>query len=1097
MTDLATKRQIAAADPRRSTWVSANAGSGKTRVLTNRVARLLLAGCEPQKILCLTYTKAAAAEMQNRLFATLGSWAMKPDGALAEELAKLGETEVSVDALAAARKLFARALETPGGLKIQTIHSFAGAVLRRFPLEAGVSPQFQEMDERQANQLRAEVLEQIAEDVPDVFTAMALELSGEDTGKLLDGILKYADAMGTWDAQKMAGLLDANPDASDDQLLSRAFQGVSDADLYRLAEAMAAGGKNDQVFCRKIKDGLRLTAADAFNAYENAFLTNGQRRSDHNFPTKAVKDAHTWVPEMMELLKDRLFEARQERLKRDLYHRTKALYDFATAFTDRYADRKAALGRLDFDDLIQKTRALLSEPGLAAWVLYRLDGGIDHILVDEAQDTSPEQWEIVRLLAEEFFVGEGATEGPRTIFVVGDEKQSIYSFQGADPQEFGKMRDHFAGKLTNIAQELQTKALLHSFRSASPVLDLVDRVFDGEVPLGITDPVEHVAHKTQLPGRVELWPFVLPSEKSDPGPWWEPLDMISENAPVLILAEALARRVATIIASGQKLPGKDRAIRAGDFMVLVQRRGPLFHAIIKALKNAGVEVAGADRLKIVEELAVKDLLALLTFLATPRDDLSLAAVLRSPLCGLSEDDLFRLAHGRDGSLWRAVGESGHARVVAMLNSLLGDADFIRPYDLLEKILITHDGRRKLLARLGAEAEDGIDELLNQALAYESVEAPTLTGFLSWISSDDVEVKRQMDAAGDRVRVMTVHGAKGLESPIVILPDTAKKDEWRNPPEVVLKDDIPIWRTSGSDAPEMMAAMEEDRKALVRKEDGRLLYVAMTRAENWLIVAGAGTERYRNGGWYSKIEAGFDGAETEPAPDGLAGEVRVISRNWSDAEGAVDTVTTKHVELPEPLARPAPVLSRKPQMLSPSDLGGEHSVLGGDPAAAEDAMARGTAIHLLLEHLPGAPDRAATAAHLTDDWQDLLPEVEAVLDNPALAWIFAPETLAEVAITAHIDPLGAPILGRIDRLVVADDHVLAVDFKSNRDVPDSPETTPSGFLKQMGAYADALRQVYPDKEIRTAILWTRTATLMELPENVTAAALRLDGPEVAT
>lgn len=1099
MTDHATLKQIEAADPERSTWVSANAGSGKTRVLTNRVARLLLAGCAPQKILCLTYTKAAAAEMQNRLFGTLGSWAMKPDGALAEELAKLGEKDVAVERLAEARKLFARALETPGGLKIQTIHSFCGAVLRRFPLEAGVSPQFREMDDRQAKQLRAEILEEIAEKDASVFAGMAAYLSGEETQGLLDGILKNVNGLDAWDADLVAKVLEAEPAQSDDILLAQVMQGVTDAQIVELAGIMATGGAKDKTFAARVADGLAMRPSDALDLWEQLYLTGGRPRSESGFPVNAIKNAHPWVPSMMAELKARMFDAREARLRRNAFYRAKALYDFAQAFLSRYQKQKSLLGRLDFDDLIHKTKALLTAPGYAGWVLFRLDGGIDHILVDEAQDTSPDQWDIVRLLADEFYVGDGAHETPRTIFVVGDEKQSIYSFQGADPHEFGRMRAEFAGKLAGISAELQTVDLLYSFRSAAPVLELVDRVFVGDVTAGVEGAVEHRAFKEQLPGRVEVWPFIEKPEQPEPTDWWEPVDSTPPDAPHLMLAEAVAERVADIIDGCQRLPGTDRAITAGDFMILVQSRGPLFHAIIKALKAKHVDVAGADRLRIIEELAVRDLLALLSFIATPADDLSLAAVLRSPLFGLSEGDLYALAHGRKGTLWQSLwaGRNEYSAAFETLNTLQGQADFIRPYDLLEQVLVTHDGRRKLLARLGPEAEDGIDELVNQSLAYESVEAPTLTGFLSWISSDDVEVKRQMDAEGNRVRVMTVHGAKGLESPIVILPDTTKRAEGRHPPQVVGKDGVAVWKTSKDDSPAAMLELEEDRKRLVREESERLLYVAMTRAENWLIVAGAGSEKLRKDSWYDKIAAGMpDDAERDDSP---TGESRVMQENW--VEEVADTAVREavHTEFPAALNELVPAPQRKPQMLSPSDLGGEHALSGGDPVEADAAKQRGTDIHALLEVLPTvAPAvREETAARLVEDWQDILPEVETVLDAPELANIFHPNTLAEVPITAHIKALDAPIMGRIDRLVVAADYVLAVDFKSNRDVPDTPEATPSGFLKQMGAYGAALAQIYPDKEIRTAILWTRAASLMELPENVTAAALRLDAPQVAT
>ncbi|MCK4861425.1 MAG: UvrD-helicase domain-containing protein, partial [Rhodobacteraceae bacterium] len=427
----ASAAQVQAAIPVNSTWVSANAGSGKTRVLTNRVARLLLAGCPPQKILCLTYTKAAAAEMQNRLFGSLGAWAMKADAELRAELETLGEVNLDADQLRLARTLFARALETPGGLKIQTIHSFCGGILRRFPLEAGVSPQFVEMEERQAKQLRAEILEEIAIENGAIFDGIAWHLTGDDTDGLLDGILKMRSAFGTFDEDAIAAALGYEVGLTDKAILAAVMQGVNDTALDRLAAAMAIGGSKDKDFALKVGGGLSVSAGAALDLYESLYLTaTGTAKSARGFPTKAVTNENPWVSEMMEQLKDRMVIARDQRLARKAFERARALHDFAGEFLGRYDRRKALLGKLDFEDLIEKTRTLLGRSNMAAWVLYRLDGGIDHILVDEAQDTSPAQWDIVRILAEEFHAGVEDRETPRTVFVVGDEKQSIYSFQG-------------------------------------------------------------------------------------------------------------------------------------------------------------------------------------------------------------------------------------------------------------------------------------------------------------------------------------------------------------------------------------------------------------------------------------------------------------------------------------------------------------------------------------------------------------------------------------------------------------------------------------------------------------------------------------------
>ncbi len=1093
----ASAAQVQAAIPVRSTWVSANAGSGKTRVLTNRVARLLLSGCPPQKILCLTYTKAAAAQMQNRLFSSLGAWAMKPDAELCKALRELGEVDLDADRLRLARTLFARALETPGGLKIQTIHSFSAGILRRFPLEAGVSPQFVEMEDRQAKQLRAEILEEIALENGAVFDGIAWHLTGDDVEGLLSGILNLRDMFGTFQEDATATALGHIVGQTDEGILAAVMQGVSDDAIDRLAAAMAEGGSKDQMFATKIGGRRALSASDALNLYESLYLTKeGTARATRGFPTRSVLKTNPWVAEMMESLKDRMVIARNQRLARLAFNRALALHVFAREFLTRYDQRKAGLGKLDFEDLIQKARSLLERSNMAAWVLYRLDGGIDHILVDEAQDTSPAQWDIVRILAEEFHAGIGDREAPRTVFVVGDEKQSIYSFQGADPKAFGAMRVWFSDRLSQVAQALHQTELLYSFRSAVPVLAVVDKLFTGDAREGLEGDILHRAVHSDMPGRVELWPFVIKPEKPEENPWYLPVDSRTPDDPRLKLAEAVAERVAGLIETRHLLPGSDRAVSAGDFLILVQSRGTLFHAIIKRLKAHGVDVAGADRLKIIEEIAVKDLLALLQFMSTPEDDLSLAAALRSPLFEFSERDLYKLLYGRKGTLWQSLWTYRETwpEAYTALDKLQNQADFLRPYDLLEEVLTKYDGRRNLVARLGHEAEDGIDELLNQALRYESVEAPLLTGFLGWITSDDVEVKRQMDAAGDRVRVMTVHGAKGLEAPIVILPDTTKRPEGSHAPQVVSVADLPMWKASGG-SPHALVAVEDDRKQLVREEKRRLLYVALTRAEKWLIVCGAGTLDKEGDSWFQRVELAMRAcdAQAAAAPDGLTGETLVLEQNWSDAAVRKSASLAKNLlVMPEYMTDLAPTPDRAAKTLSPSNLGGEHA-LSGEADDEETAKNRGNQIHLLLEILPDVPsgERTKAAERLLNDehWWEIYDEVKAVLDAPELQAIFVDGVLVEVPVTAPIAELrGERILGHIDRLLITDTEVLAIDFKSHRQIPESAADTPEAILRQMGAYRAALTQIYPDRKVKTAIIWTRRAKLMELSEKITTDAL---------
>jgi ATP-dependent helicase/nuclease subunit A len=603
---------------------------------------------------------------------------------------------------------------------------------------------------------------------------------------------------------------------------------------------------------------------------------------------------------------------------------------------------------------------------------------------------------------------------------------------------------------------------------------------------------------------VELWPFLRKPEKPDDTPWDDPVDALAPDDPVLVLARRIADEIAGWLATARVLPGEGdgRAIRPGDVMILVQRRGELFHAIIRELKRARVPVAGADLLRMGGELAVNDLLAALRVAATRGDDLSLAALLRSPLGGLSERDLFELAHPRTGSLWRALHDQPRwPEVRALLTDLAAQADYLRPYELLARILVRHDGRRRLVARLGPESEDGIDALIDQALAYESVEAPSLTGFLAWFDRAEVTVKRRTEETADEVRVMTVHGAKGLEAPIVILPDTAVRNDGSNPPQILrLADGHAVWKVPTDRAPPAFAAADTARRNLVREESRRLLYVGLTRAKSWLIVCGAGTlaspESTSGEAWHDLVREAIEplGPTREPGPHG---DTLALTHNWPAAPAAgARTAPAAEPPLPGWARRPARVPATAQRPLSPSGLGGVH-VLAGEPTyllTEDEAKARGTALHRLLEHLHRHPpaDRPALAARLLPDnpgLPALLAEASAVLDAPALAFLFAPGTLAEVDIAAPLAALGGGrILGRIDRLVVGPDRVLAVDFKSHQAVPATPEAVPEGILRQMGAYHAALALVWPGRRVETAILWTRTALLMPLPAPLVAAAL---------
>jgi ATP-dependent helicase/nuclease subunit A len=1102
--------QRRAAEPRVSAWVLANAGSGKTRVLTDRVARLLLAGSDPARILCLTYTKAAAAEMQSRLFARLGQWAMLDDAALASELVGLGERPETLDParLARARTLFAGALETPGGLKIQTIHAFCDALLRRFPLEAGVAPTFAVLDERRAAALRAAALDALARQDPGPLEALARHLGGsDDLDPLLCEILAHRDRFaGAADPRSLARALGHRGEADPVAIAAALLDDPARKLLAAVLPAFKSGSPTDVKCAEKIARALDAPPLEAAALLEDVFLygRNTQRREPFSpkrgaCPTRATRAALGPLVEKLDALMERIAVARSARIAAAAFERSLALDGFARAFLARY-DALRGGSALDFDEMIARAVALLSDPATAAFVLWRLDGGLDHVLVDEAQDTSPSQWRVIDAITEEFFAGEGARRladgAARTVFVVGDEKQSIYSFQGADPGTFGAMRRRFEDRLGAMGDQLEDCALLDSYRTGPTILSLVDAVFSGPAGAGFAGPVAHRAATPDRPGRVDLWAFLPKPERPDEPDWDRPLDLPMPDDPVLRLADDLAREIRSWLDQGLPIPHREdgvRPIRAGDILILVQRRGTIFHPLIRALKRHRVPVAGADQLRLGAELATRDLLAALRVAAMPEDDLTLASLLLSPLCGLGQDDLFRLAHGRRGRLVGALDASPHRQAAAFVQDIRDQADFLRPYELLERILIHHDGRRRLVARLGREAEDGIDGLIDQTLAHEQAETPTLTGFLAWMErGEPVVVRRRLDERAGEVRLTTVHGAKGLEAPVVILPDTASWRETGRAPQVVPVGGCAAWAPPGAEPVPALEAAEAARRERVSAENRRLLYVALTRAESWLVVCGAGERgKEETSSWFNTIEAAMRRLDAREDERGRL----LLGQGWPEPGEAgmarTDAADGEEAPLPQWTASAPQAAPDVPRPLSPSALGGAHALPGEPAEAGDDLLSRGSRLHLLLEALPGVA-RAARAdlAHRllgeAPDWPDLLAEAEAVLDAPDLAPLLAPSARSEVPLAAPLG--GGRIIGRIDRLLVEPDRVLAVDFKSNRVLPASPGDVPEAILRQMGAYAAALAAIFPGRRIETAIVWTRGPVLMPLPAGLVAAAL---------
>jgi ATP-dependent helicase/nuclease subunit A len=1126
------------ADPDVSAWVAANAGSGKTHVLAQRVINLLLAGVEPGKILCITFTKAAAANMAKRVFDTLGLWTTLDDAALDDAIRVRSGAAPPALRRALARRLFARALETPGGLKVQTIHAFCTQLLHQFPFEANVTARFGVLDDAEQSQLLERLtlgalLEGASAPEGPLGRALGVAMTAgadqtfrdvvREAISRRDVIERWLDSAGGVDVAIVAlsQALGVEPGADIDSVEAEFFAGslIAPSEWPALAAAFAQGTKTDCEQAERFGALAARSGSDQIETYIDIFCTD-QRTARKSIVTKAIKDAG--LLERLGAEQKRVCAVLERRNAVACRDRSAALATVAAAVLARYRGEKERRGLLDYDDLIDKTLALLKSVE-AAWVHYKLDLGVDHVLIDEAQDTSAKQWEIVSRLTAEFTVGKGARDLKRTMFAVGDEKQSIFSFQNAAPAEFALMRRHFerahqAGGLEFVFREFK-----HSFRSGESVLGAVDAVFKAsEIAASVTADTggfpPHIALPDAPPSLVEIWEPTNPEERAPIEGWDAPFDTVSETSPRVKLAQRIARAVRGYVAERVPVGIEGRAARYGDVLVLVRQRGPLFEAIIRALKNENVDVAGADRLMLTEHIAVMDLMALADALLLREDDLALATVLRSPLFGFTDDDLFAVAWNRGrASLCAALAakaaeQEKFAAAAARLDDLAQAARRATPFAFYAQLLGAGGGRHRFLARFGPEANDALDEFLNLALDYERRETPSLQGFIAWLRAARAEVKRDMEIARDEVRVMTVHGAKGLEAPIVILADTMTPPAGPRPPRLLkLADGAVIWAGRKDDDVEPVAAARRAALTEAEHEYRRLLYVAMTRAADRLIVCGADGERKRpTGCWYDLVVEPLRPFLVEEDDD--AGKVFRYRGPKSAARvdrppTTADPPKTARGQGPSWLRQPAPIVAPHSLPLSPSavfeaDSDRPSSPSGASAADRGKALKRGRLIHRLLQSLPEIPpasrkdaaqlylDRAA-ADLVPAERAEILRQVLTILNDLIFAEALVPGSRAEVPIVGRIARVGASALavsGQVDRLAVTDDAVLIVDYKSDRDVPRRPAEVPQAYAAQLALYCAVLARVYPEKTIRAALLFTEGPLVIEIPGAATAAAL---------
>jgi ATP-dependent helicase/nuclease subunit A len=1114
--------QLRASRPEAHVWLSASAGTGKTQVLAARVFRLLLRGVDPAAILCLTFTKAGAAEMAARVSRQLAAWVRMPATDLFKDLAALGEPGTP-DQQATARTLFAKVLDAPGGgLRIQTIHGFCQSLLAAFPIEAGLVPGFRPIEPREEALLRRQALADLLVDAEregrgapvETIGALSVRLgergaesflidcarAGEALEALPSGITAFVRGqldvpLGDIEAAIAHGCAALDCDAI--ERIGAANRGWGTATGAKLAETVTAW--------------LGADAAARVAALEELMAVVRTGKGD---PRKVQAKVLALEPDYEALageLGDACAALLSLRVRAAYADLLGAALSVGREYARGYAAVKRRAGAVDFDDLIRAAVALLRQDGIGDWIRYKLDQITEHVLVDEAQDTNVAQWTIIRALVDEYFVGRGVyAPSVRTLFTVGDLKQAIFGFQGTDPINFLAAERYFEERARQVAGDADMPAherglpferlsLTDSFRSTAPILEFVDAAIAavGADSFGGDATIPPHASRIAGPGCVALWPPIVAgaSEAEEAGEegWID--DAVRANAARI--AKQVRAWLRPPEEGGLMLESKGRPLRPEDVMILVKRRGELAQLLVARLYAEGVPVAGVDRLRLSAPLAVQDLLAAIRFVLQPDDDLSLAGLLVSPLIGWTQDELMARAIPRKGSLWRHLSRE-HGGHLAPLTDLLARADFDTPYRFLEMILSgPMDGRRRLLARLGEEARDPIEELLNAALDFETQATPSLQRFLDWFERDEVEVVRDAAAPLDAVRVMTAHGAKGLQAPLVILADATGDPDAAPRSTLMWQPDgfdhaLPVFRPRAAERAGAIDAALAELERRERAEHWRLFYVAATRAEERLVIAGALGPRAQGvppeASWYAAAARTLDALGV---PE-VEGERTFAGRTPADpvpARTAPAAAGEPGAALPDWARRPAPVEARPPRPLAPSSLGDDAVADPPPTPALRDAAERGRLMHALFERLPplapAAREGAARAwlrARGVRDVDRVVAPVLAVLEDAALAPLFAPDALPEVPISATLAD-GRVIAGTVDRLLVTDGAVRVIDYKTGRHVPDDAAGVPPYHLRQMAAYRAALRVIFPDARVEAALLYTAGARLIALPDTL--------------
>ncbi len=1118
---------LASASPAGNATVMASAGTGKTWLLVTRLVHLLLAGARPDGIVAITFTRKAAAEMQSRLAERLLELAAADDRQLERLLRQQGIT-VNDENRKRARDLYERLLRTPQGVRTTTFHAFCQEILRRFPLEAEIPPGFELLESSGAMEQEAwDALFSEATDQPEGRVARALEtlfLHCNGLFNTRNALLEFLGHRSDWWAftdghqdpvahatETLCSWLGVEPGKDPITLF---FTPERRKALQEYAELLPLHQTKTNLAQWEILSRLLQNppTESSFTTLTTVFLTKAlQPRSQRPSKSRAKAMGERGEARFLELHGE-LCQAVRDTLDQQAAQRTlqlsKAWFLTGNRLVEHYQRIKGEQRLLDFTDLEWRAYKLLSAAGNAHWVQYKLDQRIDHLLIDEFQDTNPTQWRLILPLLEE--MAAGTTERLRSVFLVGDSKQSIYRFRRAEPRLFDTAGEWLARHL-----EARCYPMDKSWRSAPAITTFVNRLFgSGKLSQLLPHFHPHETHRGDLWGKVELLPLIEAEQEPPPSPEETTLrNPLREPRPAVTdrrhhrEGEQIATTIHSLIA--ERIPieegGEIRPLNYGDILILIARRTHL-PPIEQALREAGIPYLGADRGTLLDSQEIQDMEALLETLSTPYNNLSLAVVLRSPIFFCTDHDLIALASEAGGSWWERLLSlspppgSPLARARDKLPAWRELAAHLPVHDLLQRIYseghIPARFQAAFPAHLRPRVKANLERFLQLALEVDSGRYPSLMHFINRLQElrelkQDAPDEAPGYTTGPQVRLMTIHAAKGLEAPVVFLADAAsnarRNRSWsalvRWPPEAERPSHFLLAGRKGEADPRTRSLLEKEMDE-ERREEVNLLYVAVTRARQLLYISACAPSRGDDLGWYGIIREQFR--------EEMTGDSGVLTSSGTPPETPPDIPRrpAPEMEAPDPRLHQPLTITPSSEEIAPSRRVGHHGETG-DP----DGRLRGIIIHRMLDLLSREPSmEPSTLRHRVAAELELEPgasllaechrEAVAVLEEPSLRPLFDGKRYRRIynEVPLLYELHGKRVHGVIDRLLVEDGKVTLIDYKTHQSA--TPELIPrlaEHYRPQMELYARGVQQLWPGKPLRALLLFTACRTLHELPD----------------